>query len=110
MEIQKTKKRPYTTGASKSVAAKRKKFLKENPEEQKVSTGFDRGLEPLMILGATDSYGELMFLMKWKGSDHADVVPASVANIRCPQLVIRFYEERLVWESDQSGRGSEDSE
>lgn len=59
--------------------------------------GFKRGLEADKILGSADDNGELMYLMQWKGTDAIDMVPAKEANVKCPQIVIQFYEDRLAW-------------
>jgi len=72
----------------------------KRPRIELEQTGYNRGLVPEMLMGATDIYdGELMFLVKWKGVSKPELVPSRIVNKQSAQLVIKFYEDRLTWNS-----------
>jgi len=72
----------------------------KRPRIEFEQTGYNRGLVPDMLMGATDIYdGELMFLVKWDGIAKPELVPSRIVNKQSPQLVIKFYEDRLTWNS-----------
>ncbi|ALC42541.1 CG18186 [Drosophila busckii] len=58
------------------------------------SYGFDRGLVPSKIIGATEKSGQIWFLMAWKNQAAYEYVPADLAQSLCCSLVIQFYKER----------------
>lgn len=49
------------------------------------------------IMGVYNCGGELTYLMKFEGMDVVECIPAQEANLMCPQIVIKFYEERITW-------------
>lgn len=69
-------------------------------------------LIPERILGITQDpvTNELQFLIKWKDMREADLVPATRAHIGCPQLVIKYYENRLIWRRDSLSQAEWDDE
>ena len=64
-----------------------------------IKRGFARGLELEDILGVSDVCNELVFLVKWRGCDEADILPTHEVSAKCPQQVIKFYEQYLTWQS-----------
>ncbi|XP_073703129.1 chromobox protein homolog 3-like isoform X2 [Garra rufa] len=65
-----------------------------------IPAGQSSNPEPDRIIGCTDQQGELMFLIKWKNTDEVALQSAREASKRWPEMVIRFYEDKLTWHGE----------
>ena len=91
-----------TPGSKATITAEEKE---EKPTKEKTNPpsvkkkpspkGFARGLEALNIVGATDSPGEITYLVQWKGDGEADLISHKECREKIPGLVIDFYEQRV---------------
>jgi chromobox protein 1 len=88
---------PANAGRRRSRKSTESRISIDSVDSDHIKTGFDYGLIPEKIMGATDIPGQLMFFIKWVDKTEAELVPARQANIKCPQIVIQFYEERISW-------------
>nr|CDS32388.1 Chromobox protein 5 [Hymenolepis microstoma] len=63
---------------------------------------FDLGMKVDKIAGSTVVDGEIHFLVTWIGTSEAEIVPAKVANEKCPQKVLEYYERIWNWRRVES--------
>ncbi|ODM92196.1 Heterochromatin protein 1 [Orchesella cincta] len=90
LQTQKTK-----TGKIMAASSDQKK---RQDQSLPMTSGLERGLDLEKVVGAMDDKGELVLLLKFKGEQRVELVPASVANAKWPQEVIKFYQNRIVWD------------
>uniref|UniRef100_A0A1B6EPS8 Chromo domain-containing protein n=1 Tax=Cuerna arida TaxID=1464854 RepID=A0A1B6EPS8_9HEMI len=102
-ESKKRKTSPDSDAGTAQKARKDKKVKRDN-----AMNGFDKGYKVDKILGASETLGELHFLIKWKEVVDPEIVPAKIANVKCPAEVIKFYEQRLIWDEMFSGTNGND--
>ena len=77
-----------------------KSAMTKNEEIVDNAYGFERKLKAERILGVKKSSKGLMFLIKWQDINEADLVPSEEANVKCPDVVIKFYEDNLYMKTE----------
>ena len=72
----------------------------EQLEEIEPGNGFEQEWIPLKVFGATKrpKDNRLMVMIRWKGNKSTFEF-ADVANNKIPQMVIKYYEQRIRWKS-----------
>ncbi|XP_039451342.1 heterochromatin protein 1-like [Culex pipiens pallens] len=63
----------------------------------KAKNGFEKGHVAEKLEGVTEEGGERLFLVRYKGVDEVELVPSSIARQHVPDLIIDFYESRIIW-------------
>ncbi|XP_037032160.1 heterochromatin protein 1-like [Bradysia coprophila] len=58
---------------------------------------FEEGFSVLKILAAKMENDEMMFLFQYRNTNEGEFVPAKIANVKFPQLVIEYYEGITLW-------------
>lgn len=53
---------------------------------------------PDEVIGVIDKEGDHDFLIKWEGVENIQIIPREVAKQIWPEVVIKYYEENLVWQ------------
>ena len=77
-----------------------KSAMIKNEETVNNPYGFERKLKAERILGVKKSSKGLMFLIEWQDINEADLVPSEEANVKCPDVVIKFYEDNLYMKTE----------
>ncbi|XP_065372125.1 chromobox protein homolog 1 [Calliphora vicina] len=86
--------------------AKSKKRGEKKPkvEEIQKSRGYERGLPIEQIVGATDTKGDIFYLVKWQFCDEFDLVPGAELKQKNPEFIIDFYEKRSIYQRNINDR------
>lgn len=91
--LNKRRKTPVVETAVSSSDSSVKQTVKKRDEKK----GFERHLAPEKISDFAIKSKKKMLLIKWKDTDEEEWVPASDAKVKCPDLVIEFYEAKIDW-------------
>lgn len=80
-------------------SAREKELAEHYREILMLASGFERSWTPEVIKGMNMIDNEMVFLMQWTNGRQT-IEPTRVAKVKCPQLVIQFYEKHINWDSD----------
>lgn len=86
--------------------AKSKKRGEKKPKVEEIQKprGYERGLPIEQIVGATDTKGDIFYLVKWQFCDEFDLVPGSDLKQKNPEFIIDFYEKRSIYQRNINDR------
>lgn len=84
--------------AQKAKKLEANKNILEKYETNDDAKEFEKCSAIRKILGATDVYGRLQFLIEWEGAEGIvrDLVDAKVVNQKYPQDVISYYQRNTI--------------